>query len=137
MANRLFDILKKALTIVKSNRDTLEIIRNSYYDFSKEISKLNGAQINGYAENGMCVIRIVLPKGKTGNFNCGTIPDKYRPRTVISGAIDIINAGADIGRIANVRVYPTGEISTWITTPLSYVEAACICYPMRIDKYLN
>lgn len=104
---------------------------NVYRDISDQINLHNSGVTIGaaYVENGVVVLRFGVPVGITeANF---TINVKYAPRTIVSGALTLINTSSDYDKLKGATVAQDGNIWISLVSSFNYVESVTFVYPLR------
>lgn len=82
-----------------------------------------------YAENGVAVLRIVVPTGITeANF---TINPQYAPHTTVPGVLTITNSSRDYNKLKCTTVASDGNIWITMTSSLEFNESVTFVYPLR------
>lgn len=103
-----------------------------YKYIGNEITLLENIYLYAYVENGMVIIRSIVPTSlSVGLRELMRVPEKYAPREVFFGYVSYNSSSSDINKASSVLITREGSVKVWLLSELTHDEPFTIMYPLK------
>lgn len=103
-----------------------------YKYIGNEITLLENIYLYAYVENGMVIIRSIVPTSlSVGLRELMRVPEKYAPREVFFGYVSYNSSSSDINKVSSVLITGEGSVKVWLLSELTHDEPFTIMYPLK------